>query len=214
MASLRRSKKQAKKEGRVFVNPTRATSLYKQVQTEIKEINKRLRSLERRGHYNSYSSKKLFERLGSEKLNVLKKSKKVNRGHVLGVKLRKNMSNTDLLAVSKASNQFLRSATSTPKRLEKVVADTKKSMYKTLHLKDDEISKEDIENYYEMLGNDDFDYFNDKIGASTMWSIIEDAIEIGDTKKRFLDRLNNYITLNDVDIREKAIRLYNKYVLG
>ena len=214
MASLRKAKKQAKKEGRVFVNPNRAASLYRQVQTELKEVNKRLRALEKSGNYNSYSSKKLFERLGSKKLNVLNKSKKVNRGHVLGIKLKKNMSNTDLAAVSKAANQFLRSATSTPKKLKKVVEQTKKSMYETLKAQGKDISKEDIENYYEMLGNDDFDYFNEKIGASTMWSIIEDAIEYGDTKKRFLDRLNNYITLNDVDIREKAIRLYNKYVLG
>lgn len=214
MASIRKAKKQAKKEGRVFVNPNRATSLYKQVQREIKEVNKRLRALEKSGNYNSYSSKKLFERLGSKKLNVLNKSKKVNKGHVLGIKLRKNMTNTDLAAVSKASNQFLRSATSTPKKLKKVVEQTKKSMYETLKAQNKDISKEDIEAYYEMLGNKDFEYFNDKIGASTMWSIIEDAIEMGDTKKEFLDRLNNYITLNDVDIREKAIRLYNKYVLG
>ena len=214
MASIRKAKKQAKKEGRVFVNPNRATSLYKQVQQELKEVNKRLRALEKSGNYNSYSSKKLFERLGSKKLNVLNKSKKVNKGHVLGIKLRKNMTNTDLAAVSKASNQFLRSATSTPKKLKKVVEETKKSMYETLKAQNKDISKEDIENYYEMLGNKDFEYFNDKIGASTMWSIIEDAIEMGDTKKGFLDRLNNYITLNDVDIREKAISLYNKYILG
>ena len=124
------------------------------------------------------------------------------------------MSNTDLAAVSKAANQFLRSATSTPKKLKKVEEQTKKSMYETLKAQGKDITKEDIESYYEMLGNKDFDYFNDKIGASTMWSIIEDTTEYGDTKKGFLDRLNNYITLNDVDIREKAISLYNKYILG
>ena len=95
MASIRKAKKQAKKEGRVFINPNRATSLYKQVQRELKEVNKRLRALEKSGNYNSYSSKKLFERLGSKILNVLNKSKKVNKGHVLGIKLRKNMTNTD-----------------------------------------------------------------------------------------------------------------------
>lgn len=215
MASLRKAKKQAKKEGRVFINPNRATSLYKQVQTELKEVNKRLRALERSGHYNSYSSKKLFERLGSNKLNVLNKSKKVNRGHVLGIKLRKNMSNTDLAAVSKAANQFLKSATSTPKRLEKVVAETKKSMYKTLHLKDDEITKEDIETYYEMLGNDDFDYFNEKIGASSMWGAIEDSVEAKDTGNAFIQRLNNMnlIDVNpDQDAKDRVMRLYNKYI--
>lgn len=215
MASIRKAKKLAKKEGRVFINPNKSnSSLYKQVQRQLKEVNKRLRSLERSGNYNSYSSKKLFERLDNKRLSVLNKSKKVNRGHVLGVKLKKNMSNTDLTAVSKAASQFLKSATSTPKKLKKVVEQTKKSMYETLKTQGKDITKEDIEKYYEMLGNKDFDYFNDKIGASNMWSIIEDAIDADDTQNSFLKRLNNFITLNDVDIRSKAISLYNKYILG
>lgn len=216
MTSIRKAKKLAKKEGRVFINPNRATSLYKQVQREIKEVNKRLRALEKSGNYNSYSSKKLFERLGSKKLNVLNKSKKVNKGHVLGVKLRKNMSNTDLAAVSKASNQFLRSATSTPKKLKKVVEQTKKSMYETLKARDKDITKEDIEAYYEMLGDKDFDYFNDKVGASSMWAAIEDAIEEGDNQDQFIKRLNNMNLINvmtDQDAKAKAIRLYEKYIL-
>lgn len=215
MASIRKAKKQAKKEGRVFVNPNRATSLYKQVQRELKEVNKRLRALEKSGNYNSYSSKKLFERLGSKKINVLNKSKKVNKGHVLGIKLRKNMTNTDLAYVSKAANQFLRSATSTPKKLKKVVEETKKSMYETLHLKDNEITKEDIETYYEMLGNDDFDYFNEKIGASSMWGAIEDSVEAKDTGNAFIRRLNNMnlIDVNpDQDAKDRVMRLYNKYI--
>lgn len=216
MASIRKAKKQAKKEGRVFINPNRATSLYKQVQREIKEVNKRLRALEKSGNYNSYSSKKLFERLGSKKYSVLNKSKKVNRGHILGIKLRKNMSNTDLAAVSKASNQFLRSATSTPKKLKKVVEQTKKSMYETLKAQDKDISKEDIETYYEMLGNKDFDYFNEKVGASSTWAAIEDAIEEGDNQDQFIKRLNNMNLINvmtDQDAKAKAIRLYEKYIL-
>lgn len=216
MASIRKAKKQAKKEGRVFVNPNRSTSLYKQVQRELKEVNKRLRALEKSGNYNSYSSKKLFERLGSKKYSVLNKSKKVNRGHILGIKLRKNMSNTDLAAVSKASNQFLRSATSTPKKLKKVVEQTKKSMYETLKAQDKDISKEDIETYYEMLGNKDFDYFNEKVGASSTWAAIEDAIEEGDNQDQFIKRLNNMNLINvmtDQDAKAKAIRLYEKYIL-
>ena len=63
-----------------------------------------------------------------------------------------------------------------------------------------------------MLGDDDFDYFADKIGASTLWQLIDEAIEMNDTEDSWLNRLGNYITLNDLDIRDRAIRLYNKYV--
>ena len=90
---------------------------------------------------------------------------------------------------------------------------TKKSMYETLKAENKDITREDIEAYDEMLGNKDFDYVNDKIGASTMWSIIEDAIEAGDSSNEFISRLENYITLGDVDVKKKALNLYNKYVL-
>ena len=74
------------------------------------------------------------------------------------------------------------------------------------------MTEEDAEFYYDMLGDDDFDYFADKIGASTLWQLIDEAIEMNDTEDSWLNRLGNYITLNDLDIRDRAIRLYNKYV--
>lgn len=213
MASLRKAKKQAKKEGRKFENPKVNKELKAKAMENIEKANKRLRSLDRSGNYNSFSSKKLFERLGSKKLNALNKSKKVNRGKVLSIKLRKNMTNTDLTAVIKATDQFLKSATSTTKGINKVIEKTKKSMYETLKAENKDITKEEIEAYYDMLGDKDFDYFNDKIGASEMWSILEDATEAGDNKNDFIKRLNNYITLGDEDVKNKALGLFNKYVL-
>lgn len=64
-----------------------------------------------------------------------------------------------------------------------------------------------------MFGDNDFAYFADKIGASTLQEIIYDAIKNDDSEDDFISRLELYIEINDLDIREKAIRLYNKYVL-
>ena len=213
MASIRKAKKKAKKEGRVF-NPRNVKSeLLDMARKSINETNKRLRSLERAGEYNTFASKKLFERLGSGKLNILKKAKKINKGKVLGLKLNLGLNNTDLTAIIKATAQFLKSATSTTKGINIVAEKTKKSMYETLKIKNREITKQDIEDYYDMLGDKDFDYFNEKIGASTMWSILEEAVEYDDNSNQFVKRLNNFITLEDEDIRNKALRLWEKYVI-
>jgi len=210
MASLRKAKKLAKKEGRVFVEPEKLKRrrLAKQVQEQVNVVNKRLRRLDKKGYYNSFSSKKLFERLDTSKFNALQK---IN-GKVVGIKLRDNMTITDLNAVSRASRNFLASATSTPERLQRVIKKTKDSMFKTLKIKDDELTMEDIENYYDMLGDKDFDAFNDKIGASSMWALIDEAVENEDDLSGFLRRINNLISLNDVDLKKKAINLFNKYV--
>lgn len=216
MASLRKAKKQAKKEGRIFIDPTKKKSvndltkeqLYKYAKASVKETNRRLKELDKKGFYNSFSSKKLFERLGSGKIDALAKQK----NKVLGIKIKKNMSASDLTGILRATRSFLGGATSSVSKTRKVIKQTKKSMYKTLKLKDDKLTMEDIENYYDMLGDKDFEAFNDKIGASEMWAVIEDSIEAGDNQNQFLKRLNTLITLNDVDYRKKAINIFNKYV--
>ena len=209
MASIRKAKKQAKKEGRIFIDPTKERKrVLRDLTAQVKETNKRLRQLDRKGFYNSFSSKKLFERLGTNRLDALERT----GNKITGIKIKKKLSVTDLTYMSKATKNFLKSATSSPYRTQKVIRDTKKSMFKTLKIKDDKLTMEDIENYYEMLGDNDFDSFNEKIGASEMWAIIDDAIESGDNQNQFLNRINRLITLNDVDLKQKAINLFNKYV--
>lgn len=210
MASLRKAKKQAKKEGRVFVEPEKLKRrrLVKEVERQVSIVNNRLRRLDKKGFYNSFSSKKLFERLGGDKYNALQK---IN-GKIVGIKIRDDMTITQLNAVSRASRNFLASATSTPDRLSRIIKKTKDSMYKTLKLKDDDLTMKDIEDYYEMLGDKDFDYYNDKFGASTVWATIEDAIEANDDQQAFIKRMNNLLTLNDKEMTDRVIRLFNKYV--
>lgn len=209
MASLRRAKKEAKKRGETFIDPTKEKKkLVREVNQLIRETNKRIRQLNNKGLSNTFSSKRLFDRLGSKKLNVLQKL----GNQVTGIKLRKKLTMTDLTAIAKATRNFLGSATSSPYKVSKVVKDTKKAMLRTLKLKDDNLSMDDIETYYNMLNNNDFDYFNDKIGASSTWAAIGEAIDKNDNEDQFLKRLNTLIDLNDVDAKKKAISLFKKYV--
>ena len=76
---MRKSKKQAKKEGRIFIDPTKERKeLTRDINQLIKQTNKNLRSLNKKGFYNSFSSKKLFERLRG-KVNALMKENKRTR---------------------------------------------------------------------------------------------------------------------------------------
>lgn len=215
MASLRKAKKQAKKEGRLFVDSTKERKqLEKIVDKNIRETNRRLRALDRKGYYNSFSSKILFERLGA------KNSLQTLGDKVIGVKRRKTKNMTYLSYLNRATRNFLASETSTPKRVESVIERTKKSMYATLKTENNNLTMEDIENYYELLGDKDFDFFNDKygnkenyVGASELWSLIDEAKEKDMSQQGFLNMLYNYsVNVKDKDIRKKAINLFNKYV--
>ena len=125
------------------------------------------------------------------------------------------MTNTQLRAIEKAMNQFLVSKTSTKKGIGEVKKSTLDSLKLTLS-KTQEMTDEEVEQAYEMLGDSDFDYFNkaDRIGASALWVLIDDAIESNMNESTFVDILSRYMDFsNDLDAKERASRLYQKYVL-
>jgi len=186
--------------------------LLKQARKIVKATNRKLKNLDSKGYYNSFSSKKLFERLGGSDSML-----KVLDGKVTGIKIKKSPTITDLHKIIKAGKNFLQSETSTPRSIRNVVKRTKESMYKTLSIEGGrDISMADIETYYDMLGDKDFDYFNtiDRIGASELWAMIDEAIDRDMSQNDFIkmfDRAN--IDINDLDVKEKIINIYNKYVL-
>ena len=208
MASIRKAKKLG-----IYKKPSYDKKLYNQVKIQIDKANKRLRQLERTGNYYSYASKKLFNRLDTETLNALQKTRK---GKVIkSIKLPVSVTNTQLIAVQRATKQFLKSVTSTNKGIQSVKKSSIDAIKRTMSEENArKVNDEDAEFYYDMLGESDFDYFADKIGASKLWILIDTAIVGNWTQEKWLSTLNQYVNFeNDADVRERAIRLYEKYII-
>ena len=170
----------------------------------VSKANARLDSLQRRYRTGTWASKKLANRLSSNKLNMWTKKGKIKTG--------KNLTKAQLIGLNKAINQFLNSQTST----KKGISSWKKNQVESIKLNrsdDPDFTEEDAEDFFEMFGDNDFDFFASKIGASALQEIIYDAMRENDSEDEFVARLSLYIEINDLDIREKAIRLYEKYVL-
>lgn len=223
----------AKRYKRSYVsNKTNKNELFREVQKQVRETNKRLEKLSRgydinkavrnpkTGRYErankevkrvsydngTWASKKLINRLETSTLDAWSKGRVV---------IRENMTITQLRAVQKATSQFMVSKTSTLKGIESVKETTKASLKATLS--DDDIgslSDSEVETMYNMLSDKDFSFLSDKVGASTAWALIEDAKEHNDTEQGWINRLNRYaFEINDVDIRNKAVAIYNKYIV-
>lgn len=208
------------------------SDLYKQVQKQVRETNKRLEKLSRGYDVNkavrnpktgrfervskevkrvsydtgTWASKKLINRLETSTLDAWSNGR---------VKIRENMTITQLRAVQKATSQFMASKTSTIKGIQSVKEATKESLKATLSDEDlGDITDSEVETMYNMLSDNDFKFLSDKVGASTAWSLIEDAKESNDTEKGWINRLNRYaFEINDVDMRNKALAIYNKYIV-
>lgn len=204
MASIRKAKKlgiykapKYTKERSLLLDETRRL---------VDQANRRLKGLKNAGYDRTWASKKLINRLDTKILKAYSKSGKIT--------VRKTLTNTQLKAIQKATKQFLESKTSKVKGIIETKDATIKSIQATLsEEKRGLVTEEDAEFYYDMLGDNDFDFFAEKLGSSTLWQLIEDAIENNDSEDEWINRLSNYITIEDLDIRERAIRLYNKYIL-
>lgn len=205
MASIRKAKKLG-----IYKQPKytkERAKIMAETRALVDKANRRLKGLENAGYKGTWASKKLEQRLDTKVLNAMNKKGRI--------KVNKNLSNTQLLAIQKSTNQFLTSATSRPSGIKSVREKTIDSLRATLS-KDINLADIDVETAYDMLSDKDFDYFNkdDRIGASTMWALIEDAVELEQNENTFINNLLNIMDFsNDKDAIERARRLYDKYVL-
>ena len=181
--------------------------LERQTRKLVSKANARLDSLQRRYKSGTWASKKLANRLSSNKMNMWTKKGKIKIG--------KNPNRQQLLAINKAVNQFLKSVTSTKKGISKTRLKTIESLRGILSTEDKEMSYEDAETFYTMFGDNDFAFVRDFVPASTLQAVIEDAIEESDSENSFIKRLEDYsdVAFNDLDLRDRAKNLYEKYVL-
>ncbi|MEE0137737.1 hypothetical protein [Fusobacterium ulcerans] len=202
-------KRQARKRSLTTrLSTTKSTDrLERETRKLVSKANARLDSLQRRYKSGTWASKKLANRLSANKMKMWSKSGKIKIG--------KSLTKSQMVGLNKAINQFLLSATSTKKGIKSVREKTIESLRGTLSDDIEEMSYEDAEKFYEMFGNNDFQTLADKIGSSALQACIEDAIESGDSEEDFIKRLEWYggVSMNDLDIREAAQRLYEKYVL-
>lgn len=180
--------------------------LEKETRKLVNKANARLDSLMRRYKSGTWATKKLANRLSSGKVRMWTKKGKIKIG--------KNPTRQQLLAVNKAATQFLNSATSTKKGIKATRQKTIESLRGTLSSDVEEMSYEDAEKFYEMFGESNFQTLADKIGSSALQACIEDAIEQGDSQDDFIKRLEWYggVSMNDLDMRDAAQKLYEKYV--
>lgn len=180
---------------------------FKIAQKQVQKVNQRLKSLERKFEKGkgTWSVKLLRDKMDTEKIGAWKNNR---------LRVTKDMTRTQLIAVQKASSQFLKSKTSTKSGVNEVREQTKESLYKTLKLQDDELTMSDIDDFYILLGDADARPFlkTDIMGASALEVAISDAVSFSDSEQEFLARLETFVDIADGELREKAKRLYKKYV--
>lgn len=180
---------------------------YKIALKQVQKVNQRLKSLERQyvKGKGTWSVKLLRDKMDTDKIGAWKNNR---------LTISKDMNRTQLIAVQRASSQFLASKTSTKKGINEVREQTKESLYKTLKLQDDNLTMADIDDFYTLIGDADAKPFlkTDVMGGSALQIAISDAIQYNDSLEQFIERMETFVNIADSELREKAKRLYDKYV--
>lgn len=153
----------------------------------------------------TWASKKLYEKIGDYITNnQISVPPKANR--------------TQLISLNKAMRNFLDSKTSTVSGIREIERQQKDNISNILgDFDSDEISNDEIETLYDFFEDKDFNNVTKEknIMPSDMWITLTTAKEEKWTKEKYLKNIYNYnpdLDMNDLDLKESLISIYNKYM--
>lgn len=181
------------------------------INRQLIEVNKRLDLLRSQNLQTTYSAKKLINRLQSDnliKINLSKKSRKLSFKTNIS-----SLSAAQIRYYSKVFQQFLKSKASTPAGIKQIRNESRNTLKETLgEITDSNITDEDVDDFYDLLYDPDFNYLAEKIDPSELYILLMSIKNSGGSKKDFINLINQYITSNNQETRQSATRLYNKFV--
>lgn len=180
--------------------------LYNKVKKLSTKANSRLKTLKRAGFKkDSWAGKQLFDRIGNSLVRGINRKNKT-------VKVSKSMSTGQLRVIGKALSNFLEAETSTPKGIKashKKAVETFKNTISGQY--GGNLTYEEAETIQLLFNDSDFNYLCEQIGGSDPIYFVADAIERGDTKEEFFERMKTYFwDLKDEDLRKRTDKVYKK----
>lgn len=175
----------------------------------LERANKRLINLERANLSNKYASRELLKSLQGQKAVRIGSRKARNR-----IKVIRSLNITEKRFVNKKLRQFIEAETSTPTGIKRKRAETRENVLQGLSkLVDRKLTEQDLDDFYDLIENEDFQGLADMIGDSEMYVLVDEAKQKNiKNPNDFVKLLNKHMTSNTKEVRNKATRLFNKYV--
>lgn len=175
----------------------------------LERANRKLINLERANLSGTYASKQLIKSLQGNKAVKIGSRKARNR-----IKVIRSLNVTQKRFVNKKLRQFVESETSTPTGIKRKRAETRENVLQGLSkLVDRQLTKEDLDDFYDLVENEDFQGLADMIGDSEMYVLVDEAKQKNlKNPNDFAKLLNKHMTSNTKEVRDKATRLFNKFI--
>ena len=175
----------------------------------IEKTNKALNRIERSGKYGKYASKKLLKLTNDKTVRYKRKNK-----FKFKIKNVRTLTTQQQLKYLKVFTRFLNSPTSSESGLLKAETEVKERVRKSLgEVSEKELTDEDVEDFYDLMTDENLtNYFLQYLKPSDLYGLILEAKEQGWNEDKFIQELEQFMTINVEESRNKAKRLYEKYV--
>lgn len=175
----------------------------------LERANRRLSNLERANLSSTYASKQLLQSLQANKSVRIGSRKARNR-----IKVIRSLSASEKRFVNKKLQQFVKSETSTPTGIRRKRAEIRDNVLQGLSkLVDRKLTEQDLDDFYDLVENEDFQGLADMIGDSEMYVLVDEAKQKNlNNPKDFEKLLNKHMTSNTKEVRDKAKRLFNAFI--
>ena len=177
------------------------------------DINNKLQTLQRWGHYDTWASKNLISRLSIGKLDL------INDSGLIDISKIGNLTNTQLTNVNKAMNDFLSSKTKTIQGINAVIRKKRQDLIE----KSDNpawvksLTNKEIESLYKIYDDETFKNLSEKIKYEDIWNKVVEASANNMSEEDFIEDLQLYLNpsnMNDSDVLEDISNIYNKWVIN
>jgi hypothetical protein len=188
--------------------------LYKIYKSKAKTANRNIKKIQDyMGTADAWAIKKLKSRMENKLYNGWTSGNRVSLSKPKDIK--------ELKARLSALDKFFQSKTHTVRGIKKVEKEIKETIKEKIAKGDEDklknITKEEIETFYDMFTDEDTKFFMAKIGESNFWSEINEAQENNDSYDEFYHRIVEVYFETDFiddDVKERVTRIYEKYILG
>ena len=187
----------------------RPKTLENKLRITVQKVNKKLNKLDQGKVYGRYASKQIL-RLASTDKNILYSRKRRNKLIIST----KGLTQSELRLYQKQMESFLKSKTSTVSGIKQARANVIEKVRKSLSgMTDLDLTDNDIEDFFELTSKDkDFKYLADRMDPSKLYILMQHTKEAEGNSENFITLLESYMTVNNQNVRNKATRLYNKFI--
>ena len=182
------------------------------IYVQAEKINRRIRSLEKGGNYGKYKGKELiqFAKNYSSYLTLTK-----GRGSKRARLRIKNLHNAtfgQLRVITKKLRETIRSKGFSNIGIKDIREKTRIEVTKTLGGRvGRELSDKDTDLFFEIIKYKTDDIIS-KIGPSEFYVLVDNARQNNYSVNKWINSINNYININNKEMRKACEYLYNKFV--